>query len=136
MMTKGNGTHNGSKSKSEKGTGLTEKCVNYSMRCCRFHLTLVMSKLVLLTLRNEVDSIYSPKQSQEETDAYDPHKEKDKINQGLKAINKPHGGSMPRTHLVEGKKSLLHVMFQSLLACCVIYVHTYPSIHKTHIDNK
>lgn len=107
--------------------------VNYSTRCYRFHFILVMSKLVLLTLRNEVDSICSPKQSQEETDAYVPHKEKDKINQGLKAINKPDVSSMPRTHLVEGKKSLLHVILQSLPACYVVYVLTYPPIHKnTH----
>lgn len=131
-MTKGNGTHSGSKNKSEQGIGLTEKCMNYSMSCWRFHLILVMSELVLLTLRNEVDSICSPKQSQEETEAYVPHKEKDKINQRLKAITQPDVSSMPRTHLVEGKKSLLHVMFQSLPTCRIIYVHTYPPIHKTH----
>lgn len=126
MMTKGSGTHDG-----KKGTGLTGKCVSYSTRCCRFHLILVMSKLVLLTWRNEVDSICSPKQSQGETDAYVPHKEKAKINQGLKAINRPAVSSMPRTHLVEGKKSLLHVMLQSLPAYYVVYVLIYPPVHKS-----
>lgn len=68
-MTKATGLTMGPKTKVKKGVGLTETCMNYSTRCCGFHLILLTLKLVLLTLKNEVDSICPPKQSQEETDA-------------------------------------------------------------------